>query len=567
MAAVGKSIAAVCEDNTVNVYDAVTGVLRLSLNAPRQVTKAEGSSDGSILFCAHQSWRKITLWDMQTGGLIDTLTTKFEVCDIAVSPRGKYLASCSSDGGFECWEVGNRYRGSHLLGKPIVSICWLKSEDRVALAFGDTIVVLDMTTRKELQKFPVGEGVRGVAFSAKQRRLAVWLTSRTGSRIVVIDARTGSTLVSSPPLTHISCFTFSDNGDRVVCASEAGDLQFFRINAYLASWCNYPSHLGAIHSICRLQGDHLVVGVKDCIQLLVTKSVQLSYTGLEPEVAQVYPLDNGKAICASSGDRGIVRLLDMENLGTLIKYGVAAGDIDLSSTPRALCASIDRRITILNFTNYGRLTPMPQVIRSIFPDWENHSLQSVLLVALSPGGGELVAAIEGGGRGWEFQVLGVSDGRTLFHAAQAGPPPGRIVFTSETKFYTEHEDEDCHEETPHTRVPQGSRTRAVPVSTSGSHSDRRTTRSIRKTFILDPRRPDGMIRKLSEERVLSTHPYGLDRNLEWVVDAKSRRVCWLPPGTVTGTEDGHFFIGSSIVMAGKDGIVRRLTFREPRSDS
>jgi hypothetical protein len=63
------------------------------------------------------------------------------------------------------------------------------------------------------------------------------------------------------------------------------------------------------------------------------------------------------------------------------------------------------------------------------------------------------------------------------------------------------------------------------------------------------------------------HPYSLDDNLEWVVDAKSRRVCWLPPGYISGIEDGHFFVGSSIVMAGQDGIVRRLTFRNPSSDS
>jgi hypothetical protein len=69
------------------------------------------------------------------------------------------------------------------------------------------------------------------------------------------------------------------------------------------------------------------------------------------------------------------------------------------------------------------------------------------------------------------------------------------------------------------------------------------------------------------EEILPVHPYALDDNLEWVVDAKSRRVCWLPPGYISGIEDGHFFVGSSIVMGGQDGIVRRLTFRNPSSDS
>lgn len=70
-----------------------------------------------------------------------------------------------------------------------------------------------------------------------------------------------------------------------------------------------------------------------------------------------------------------------------------------------------------------------------------------------------------------------------------------------------------------------------------------------------------------EETIPVCPPYTLDEGLEWVVDAKSRRVCWLPPGYISGIESGHYFVGSSLVMAGRDGIVRRLTFRNPRPDS
>jgi WD40 repeat protein len=73
----GQGIVALCEDNTVNVYDGVTGVLKMSLNAPQQVTRVEGSPDGSLLFFVHQRAHEITVWDTQTGGLIYTLTTTF----------------------------------------------------------------------------------------------------------------------------------------------------------------------------------------------------------------------------------------------------------------------------------------------------------------------------------------------------------------------------------------------------------------------------------------------------------------------------------------------------------
>ena len=67
MAVADQRIIVICEDNTINSYDVATGVLRLTLKAPRPVTKVVPSQDGSIIFCAHQGSHMITLWDTQTG--------------------------------------------------------------------------------------------------------------------------------------------------------------------------------------------------------------------------------------------------------------------------------------------------------------------------------------------------------------------------------------------------------------------------------------------------------------------------------------------------------------------
>jgi len=556
VAVVGKSIAAVCEDNTVKVYDAVTGVLRLSLNVSRQVTKTEGSSDGYILFCAHQRSREITLWDMQTGGLIHTFTTGFEVSDIAVSLTGKYVASCSSNGVFKFWEMENRCGGSRSFGEPVVSLCWLEPEDQVALAFKETVVILEVTTERTLRTFPVGKSVRGIAFSVDQHRLAVWLTARIRSRIVVINLRTRSTLVSSPSLAHVSCFSFSGNGDQVVCATEAGHLLFLRVITSPISWRDHPSHLGTIHSICHLRNGHLAVGAKDFIQLLATESAQSPGADQDLDISHVYPFDNDGAICASSRDRGHVSLLDMETMKVLEGYRVGFGDFDSLSTPRILCSSIDSLNRITNFPN----VPGAHVICSVSPRWVTHLPQPALFITLSPGGEEFITVAERVG-GWGFHVVAAPSGRILFSSTYTGNPPRKIVFTSETEFYTEHEGEDCHKIARRVQETQRFLAQNLPIPTSEAHSRHH---GFRTTFVLDSRWSD-MIRKLSEESVI--HPYELDENLEWVVDAKLRRVCWLPPGYVSGIENGHFFVGSSIVMAGKDGIVRKLIFREPLSDS
>ena len=91
----GQSIIAGCGD-TVTIYDAVTGVLQQSISASEIVTKIQASPDGSTLFFAHSL--SVTMWDVQTGGLIHTFTTLAEVNDIAVSASGDHIACGSSDG-------------------------------------------------------------------------------------------------------------------------------------------------------------------------------------------------------------------------------------------------------------------------------------------------------------------------------------------------------------------------------------------------------------------------------------------------------------------------------------
>jgi hypothetical protein len=91
------------------------------------------------------------------------------------------------------------------------------------------------------------------------------------------------------------------------------------------------------------------------------------------------------------------------------------------------------------------------------------------------------------------------------------------------------------------------RTRVVP-SPSGSHSH-----TITK----------GKAVPLSEPRAMPS--YKIDADCEWVIDAKSRRICWVSPGNVRRGNGGHFWAGLELVMVGDDGVVRKISFREPDS--
>ena len=53
--------------------------------------------------------------------------------------------------------------------------------------------------------------------------------------------------------------------------------------------------------------------------------------------------------------------------------------------------------------------------------------------------------------------------------------------------------------------------------------------------------------------------YRVDDSHEWVVSG-SQRICWIPPGYIGSTQASHCWAGSSLVMAGQDGTLRKLTF-------
>ena len=58
-------------------------------------------------------------------------------------------------------------------------------------------------------------------------------------------------------------------------------------------------------------------------------------------------------------------------------------------------------------------------------------------------------------------------------------------------------------------------------------------------------------------------PYTLDANCEWVLDERSRKICWISPENVRKGNGGHCWAGTSLVMIGEDGIVRKLDLKDP----
>ena len=111
-----------------------------------------------------------------------------------------------------------------------------------------------------------------------------------------------------------------------------------------------------------------------------------------------------------------------------------------------------------------------------------------------------------------------------------------IIFDSETRFHFKIDRPGWHAQIPYD----------LTASPSGDHPH---------TIIQGEPVP------LSEPR--PTPPYTLDANCEWVLDATGRKVCWISPADIRRGNGGHFWAGLSLVMVGGDGVVRKVTFKEP----
>ena len=541
-----QRIIAACED-IVSIYDAVTFVLQQSLCAPETVTKIQDSPDGSILFFAHSF--SVTMWDVQTGGLIYTFVTQSKINDFAVSTNGSHIACGLSDGSARFWDIHTKKQNEcSKNSQPVVSIHWLLPLELVVVTqrsvqvYGSGIervqdclytfdLVWGMVCLADENQFLLGLSQPG---GKKDPGLYTFEPHKyTPGRSNGLGSQGGKSPISMP-LRGLMCPMRV--GNKIACITRPNGVQLFDTDSH--NWSNSPPLLDAATSLAVSLNRNIVAQTKDSIQIFSLDVLETGKAHNTVRLSHVYPLGEKHILCLQPN--GYLTLLELETLQEL-RPG------DNITPPMSLPKN---QLPSAHATSGGPVAELgvPMIMQmwksgTTLPKWTEVNEEDESLSGLSPNHTRVVMVCSSESQ-QELLVKGVRGRMTLAKAPLEHGDAGTwkaydLTFDSETRFYLKVEGPGWHVQIPYDIIS----------SPSGSYSHTITQREPVP---------------LSEPRVLP--PFTLDANCEWVIDREARKICWISPGNLRRGNGGHFWAGLSLVMLGDDGVVRKLTMKEPESE-
>ena len=542
MTTFGHKIAGAYDDDTVAIYDSVTGVLQLSLNPGNPVQAIRGSPGGSILFCA-QKTPSITVWDIQTGGLIHTFILDRNPEDIAVSLGGRYLACGLPDGSVKVWVVTNKMEGAAIWkSSSATRFCWLKPEEQLAVSTGASALVWDIVAGTLLHSFTIRYPIHHMVYSRKFNRLAMVTTSESGLRnaVEIVNFQPGTTTTINHAQRDLTCFAFSQTAEQLVFGKKTGGLRLF--NFPTQRWGNIE-HPDAIKSVSPLPNGTVVAHFAGSgVQLLSLDGGHATSQRLDTISAlHLHSLDQEKIIAILSASRNCIVLLEAAELSQLLQIPVPKTHTSPIDHTHVFCASIGNRMAVCYFEasrkyhmqlwRWGPRGKGPGLA------WTVEIGGSPSIGGISPSGVRIVTFYNAGNQTCvcAWNTFGELEARLRVDPIH----PLDITFGSNTLFYSYH---DTYRVPYVLTIPD----RSVPPTPSPEPTTPRHLSAHYPMPLID--RSQGR--------------YDVDDAHEWVV-SNSKRICWIPPVYIGSVQPSYCWAGSSLFMAGQDGTLRRLTFQGP----
>ena len=553
----GHRIAAACDNNTVAIYDSVTGMLGLTLSPADPVQAMGGSPDGSVLFCRHQE-PSVTLWDIQTGGLIHTFVLRRNAEDITISLKGHYLAYVSSNCSVNILEVTKKVEGTAIESCSQVShLCWVEPEEQLVFAEGTSLHILDVVSGEVLRSFTMEFLVDGAVYP---HQLVAVVHSPESNRLVIVTSSGDKSAAGTiDPLGSAeseykfrwaklksSHFAFSQATHELVCGADSPVLELFNTSTHRWRRFEHPAITGFVSPLP--SGFATANGTGPDIQLLSLDGRHSSprATGQGDLAPATHILDQGKMIAVLRPGCSVT-LVGPAAASELLKISFPTLHTDLTPVPsptrhtdlfpfptwRAglipICASLKNRMAVFCFEKGGRAYLELWEFCDKFPKWTVGTEEPPLSIGgISPFGVRLVT-FHGAGNQAHIHVRDAQDGQLQVQLPVEPPhfiKPLEIVFESEDRFHFHY---DTY------RIPYGLDLQECTLK-----------------IFCHGQRP--LVERSSEGL------YHVDDDMEWVVRG-SKRVCWIPPGYIKSTQPSYSWAGSTLIMHGQDGTLRMLTFR------
>ena len=526
-------IAGACDDGTVRIYDSVTGVLRVSLRPEFPVLEMTGLPDGSLLVCTH-SGPLITLWDIQTGGLVQTFILERGAKHTTVSLNGRYLACERSESTVSFWETTSRTQHpvpwEQFPGK---TPCWLAPEELIMVVGWGSVCIQNVVLKgPPVHKFELPGSVRSTVYSQIFDRLAIMsLSSHGGTSFTILDVKTSTSSTFHTGDKPLSSIAFSQTTNQLVGGRGVPGLDTVDLSTGHRTRFNFPF---TVTSVSTLSNGTVVANARGSgIQLLSLDQEHTSPQQPTPPPLTMYPLDKGRIVAIVPATNDSIALLETATMSQVFSIPIQKALLSALVRPVVLCASLEGKIAVcyyrersegyLQMWEFSHQNPQWTVPTGVPPSVGSISLSSTRLVIVhirDPGHFIIV---------WDVHK-GICLAQDTFYGGQ---DPLDVTFDSECRFYIHY---NTHRET-------------YDIDTETWAGNPTTTHCVIRC---EGQQLEGQV---LEKR------YSLDDGREWVV-CGSQRICWVPPGYIGSVEVSHCWAGSSLVMLGQDGMFRRLTFLE-----
>ena len=214
-------VIAVGIESDVVLLDAITGIRKSVLSGHTdEILSLASSLDGTLL--VSRSGETVNLWDVQTGGVIQTFGRDAPVASASISPDGTAIAFGTEDGVIRLWDVQTgkscSFEAYQDDGVAFITFSPIDSGRLLSLSQHGTIRQWNVDGH-QIGASCSGAGVPvGLAYTLDGARFV----SYEGKVATVRDSESGAVVVEldSPDGDHLSQFCISPDGRFVACKAD-----------------------------------------------------------------------------------------------------------------------------------------------------------------------------------------------------------------------------------------------------------------------------------------------------------------------------------------------------------